>query len=430
MVRASQAVIEFSTDGTILDANDLFLDCMGYRLDEIKGQKHAMFAPPGVAESADYAAFWDDLRAGRSCDSEYHRIGKGGRSVWLQATYAPVRCSAGKVNGVIKVATDVTERHLAVQQLISGLESLAAGNLSARINLPAGSAFGGVATRFNGTLEVLQHLISSCARIGQDLDVLSGDLDVRVRQMSDGIRTNTDSIERTSAAAADVLTLSQQTTQVSEANSAQTRVAVTRTQEGRAAMDDVISAMNDVETVGRQLAAMNDTIKGVSFQTNLLALNAGVEAARAGDAGRGFAVVASEIRDLAKRSDTTANAINDLMSKNSAGVTRVSQNVSRCAKFLGDIHDNIHGVSDDVLKTSERSAQQVTRLQDVSAALEKIGATLGQQKTSLMENERMAETVQENARHIQRLIGQFSAGQGAGMDEGSMSARVSQRLAS
>lgn len=430
MVRATQAVIEFDLNGTILDANSLFLDCMGYRLDEIKGQKHAMFAPPGLAGSAAYTKFWDDLRAGMKCDGEYQRIGKGGRVVWIQATYAPVQDADGRISGVIKVATDITARYQAVEQLVSGLEKLATGDLSAQLKAPADSQFSGVIQKFNGTMDVLRNLISTCSRIGQELDGVSADLTVRIKHMSDGIRTSTDSIEATRTSASSVLDISEETSKVSETNATQTTAAVKRTQEGRDAMDQVVAAMEEVQTVSKQLSDMNANIKGVSFQTNLLALNAGVEAARAGDAGRGFAVVASEIRELAKRSDNTSSMINDLMSKNSESVARVSENVSRCARVLSDVHENIHGVADDVLKTSERSMEQVGRLKDLSSGLDTIGNALGQQNVSLQDNERMAETVSQNARHIQQVIGQFSADYRAAGSAPSRGAPPKRRLAS
>ncbi|SFU99088.1 methyl-accepting chemotaxis sensory transducer with Pas/Pac sensor [Methylobacterium sp. 174MFSha1.1] len=104
----SQAVIEFDMDGTILDANGHFLKAMGYGLDEIVGRHHRLFVSPDYAASRSYAEFWDSLRAGRYASAVYQRVGKGGREVWIQATYTPVLDLDGRPCKVIKFATDVT----------------------------------------------------------------------------------------------------------------------------------------------------------------------------------------------------------------------------------------------------------------------------------------------------------------------------------
>lgn len=86
----SQAIIEFDTTGTILHANENFLNAMGYQLSEIVGQHHRMFVEPEEAASADYAAFWAELAEGRFDRRQYKRIAKGGREIWIEASYNPV----------------------------------------------------------------------------------------------------------------------------------------------------------------------------------------------------------------------------------------------------------------------------------------------------------------------------------------------------
>lgn len=108
----SQAIIEFAIDGTILHANANFLKTTGYTLDEIKGRHHRMFVAEGERESAGYRGFWEKLNRGEFQAAEYRRIGKGGREIWLQATYNPILGSAGKPLKVVKFCTDVTENKL------------------------------------------------------------------------------------------------------------------------------------------------------------------------------------------------------------------------------------------------------------------------------------------------------------------------------
>ena len=106
----SQAVIQFDLNGTILDANDNFLNAMGYRLDEIKGKHHGMFVEPAHRDSAEYRQFWENLRAGEYQAAQYRRIGKGGKEVWIQASYNPILNASGKPYKVVKFAADLTLR--------------------------------------------------------------------------------------------------------------------------------------------------------------------------------------------------------------------------------------------------------------------------------------------------------------------------------
>ncbi len=105
-----QAVIEFELDGTIITANDNFLCVMGYELEEVRGRHHSMFAEPGYAKTGEYADFWRRLNAGKAELGEFKRIGKGGKEVWIQASYNPILDDQGRPFRVVKFATDVTEQ--------------------------------------------------------------------------------------------------------------------------------------------------------------------------------------------------------------------------------------------------------------------------------------------------------------------------------
>jgi len=106
----SQAVIEFDKDGIILNANANFLSAMGYSLEEIKGKHHKMFVDPDFAAASEYEAFWATLRSGEFLSEEFQRFGKGGKEIWIQASYNPIMGSDGTVSKVVKFATDITTR--------------------------------------------------------------------------------------------------------------------------------------------------------------------------------------------------------------------------------------------------------------------------------------------------------------------------------
>ncbi|MBS3022433.1 PAS domain S-box protein, partial [Acidiphilium multivorum] len=133
-IERSQAVIKFALDGTILEANDNFLRVMGYARDEIVGRKHSMFATPAYAASREYQAFWERLRQGEFIAGDFERVGKGGRHVWLQATYNPVYDAEGKVTKVVKFAVDLTERMAEVGLVGDALERVSEGDLTASVD--------------------------------------------------------------------------------------------------------------------------------------------------------------------------------------------------------------------------------------------------------------------------------------------------------
>lgn len=121
----TQAVIEFNLDGTILNANDNFLKTLGYSLEEIRGKHHRMFCDPTYVNSQEYRSFWEKLARGEFDAGQYLRIGRGGKQIWIQASYNPILDAAGRPFKVVKYATDITK---------AKLESIAAEAGMARVN--------------------------------------------------------------------------------------------------------------------------------------------------------------------------------------------------------------------------------------------------------------------------------------------------------
>lgn len=106
----SQAVIEFDLEGIVLAANNNFFDVTGYTFEEIRGKHHSFFAEPALRESRDYAEFWRRLRAGEYQAGRYRRLGKGGREIWIEASYNPLLGRDGKPFKIVKFATDITRQ--------------------------------------------------------------------------------------------------------------------------------------------------------------------------------------------------------------------------------------------------------------------------------------------------------------------------------
>jgi methyl-accepting chemotaxis protein len=125
-VGRQMAMIEFAPDGTVLTANENFLRTLGYTLGEIEGQHHRLFVPAEAARSAEYREFWAKLNRGEPDSGDYLRVGKGGREVWINATYFPIRDDAGAIAKVVKFATDVTAARRAARQAEESQKTLAA----------------------------------------------------------------------------------------------------------------------------------------------------------------------------------------------------------------------------------------------------------------------------------------------------------------
>lgn len=115
----AQAVIEFRLDATVSHANQVFLELMGYKLDEVINQPHRIFVPSDEVNSARYRIFWDALRRGESQSGRFHRVGNHGKEVWIQASYNPIRDLEDNVVGIVKFATDIT-RHVSLKHRIFG----------------------------------------------------------------------------------------------------------------------------------------------------------------------------------------------------------------------------------------------------------------------------------------------------------------------
>ncbi|WP_422025660.1 methyl-accepting chemotaxis protein [Pyruvatibacter mobilis] len=120
----AQAIIEFEMDGTIITANANFLAVMGYELDEIRGRHHSMFADPDYAASQDYRDFWATLNEGTFQAAQYKRFAKGGREVWIEASYNPLIGRDGKPFRVVKFATDITSQIKANAERNGKLEAI------------------------------------------------------------------------------------------------------------------------------------------------------------------------------------------------------------------------------------------------------------------------------------------------------------------
>ncbi len=343
-ISRAQAVIEFTTSGEIITANQNFLNAIGYRLDEIKGKHHRLFVEPDYARSADYHEFWRRLNDGEYVAAEFKRTGKGGKAIWLQASYNPIFDPDHKVVKIVKFATDVTERVRAAREIATGLMALAGSNIEYRIETRFISEFEPLRLDFNSSLEKLQETMKSIA--ANTRGVRSGAAEIT--KASDDLSRRTEqqaaSLEETAAALEEITATVKKTAANTKEATQAVAIGEVRSRRRRAGRrQTAIKAMGEIEQSSKQITDIIGVIDEIAFQTNLLALNAGVEAARAGDAGKGFAVVASEVRALAQRSSEAAKEIKTLIKAS-------GEHVGAGVKFVGESGQALKRIVEQVVQ--------------------------------------------------------------------------------
>jgi len=406
----AQAVIEFDVDGRILSANSNFLSTLGYALDEIVGKHHQMFRRPEEAQSPEYAAFWRRLNAGEFVAAEFRRIGKGGREVWIQASYNPVFDLKGRVTKVVKFATDVTPRVQAVNEIGEGLSQLASNNLTHTIETVFDAAFEPLRRDYNTTAGALRRAMAGIAGVTQAVSSGADEISRASDDLSRRTEQQAASLEETAAALDQITAAVRRSAEGARAaNGAASAARQDATSSGEV-MREGIQAMAEIETSSRQITQIIGVIDEIAFQTNLLALNAGVEAARAGEAGRGFAVVASEVRALAQRSAEAAREIKALINASSRQVERGVQLVGQTGEALGAIVNKVAEIDRLIAEIALSAQEQATGLSEVNTAVNQMDQVTQQNAAMVEEATAAAGQLRREAADLQGLVGQFDAG--------------------
>jgi methyl-accepting chemotaxis protein len=418
-ISKAQAVIEFELDGTIRTANANFLNVLGYTLDEVKGKHHSLFVTPTYRESAEYRAFWAKLCRGEYDAAQYLRIGKGGREVWIQASYNPIFDPNGKPFKVVKYATDVTQQVVMSQQLQAAVEetqhvvkSAIDGDLVARIPTQGKTGeIGSLCQGINTLLEATMTLITSVKTAAQQVHAGAEEISRGNTDLSQRTEEQASSLEET-ASSMEQMTSSVKQTADNAGQANQLAVAARQQAEkGGAIVGSAVTAMSQINTSSKKIADIISVIDEIAFQTNLLALNAAVEAARAGEQGRGFAVVASEVRSLAGRSATAAKEIKGLIQDSVAKVEEGSKLVDESGKALGDIVASVKRVTDIVSEIAAASAEQSSGIDQVGKAIMQMDEVTQQNAALVEEAAAASQSIVEQAQAMNQLVARYRVGE-------------------
>ncbi|MBX9468275.1 MAG: PAS domain-containing methyl-accepting chemotaxis protein [Rhizobium sp.] len=425
-ISRTQAVIEFTPKGEILTANENFLSTLGYHLPEIQGKHHAMFCEQSYTNSDDYRKFWAKLAGGEAITDEFMRIGKGGKRVFIQASYNPIFDMNGRVFKVVKFATDVTTRVQNVDELAGALNAMSEGDMTLTIEKPFLPTLEKLRVDFNGTSSklrtTLQNITGNAGAIAaasQQIQSASNDLSKRTEQQAA-------SVEETAAALEEITTtVSDSSHRAQEAGSLVRKTKVNAENSGKV-VGQAVDAMSRIEKSSSEISNIIGVIDEIAFQTNLLALNAGVEAARAGEAGKGFAVVAQEVRELAQRSAKAAKEIKELINASNSHVKEGVTLVGDTGKALQEIVSQVVQVDGNVGAIVEASKEQATGLKEINTAVNTMDQGTQQNAAMVEETTAAAHSLAREAEQLFELLSQFKIGTGSTQSRGAPAAANTQ----
>ncbi len=332
-INRSQAVIHFKMDGTIIEANQNFLNIVGYEASEVEGKHHSMFCEEAFVKSEAYKNFWDALNKGQFQAAQYKRIGKNGKVAWIEASYNPIFDMNGKPFKVTKFATDLTPRKNENRELADNFET----NVKTLVETVADSAV--------------------------NVRETAGSMSTSAEETSD----QSNVVEQTTHE------LSKAIEEISIQVSNSLQIVETTTEKVRISQELVGNLVTAATKVGEVTSLISD----IANQTNLLALNATIEAASAGEAGRGFAVVADEVKTLARETAKATKEIDAQIREMQDSSLKTEEAIKEIPVMMEQVGDISRAISSAVEEQSAATNEVSYNITMVKEAAGKTGESSG-----------------------------------------------------
>ena len=345
-ISKAQAVIEFSMDGSVITANDNFLRALGYTLDEIKGKHHSMFVDEAYRHSSEYSEFWTKLRRGEYQAAQYKRIGKGGREVWIEASYNPILDLNGHPFKVVKYATDITSQKNAVNAMMADAMMLSQAAVEGKLATRAD------VTRHQGDYRKVVE------GVNQTLDAVIGPLNVAAKYVDDISAGLVEASEILQAMAANDYTR--------RLSGSSTRVKITDTYNGDfntiknnlnaciEALEGVGAATNKTaDTVEASLKSIRQNAQALSSSSQQLSATSQQMSSNAEETSAQASTVATATQQVTTNLNSVATGAEEMTST----VQSISSNASEAAKVAGEAVKTANSANTTIAKLGESSAE-------------------------------------------------------------------------
>lgn len=399
-INRNVAEIRFRPDGSVIYASNIFLEMLGYKLEEIAGQHHRIFCEKNYASTADYSRFWQKLADGHPQSGLFRRLRKDGNLILIEATYIPVQNQDGKVIEIIKIGSDVTQRenellslravHAAISRSMAEIEFTPNGDiLHANENflramgyrlsdikgrhhrmfcfdnfyqentnfwqsLKGGTFFSGQFERKTASGETI-YLEATYNPVVDEAGQV-----VKVLKFATDVSSQKHKADEIRQAAELSFTTAEETSQISVRGMESLASSIELSQSTLNLINGAVILITQLNAQAKDIEKIVTTIQGVAEQTNLLALNAAIEAARAGEMGRGFAVVADEVRQLAARTSSATVEIQNVVTANGKLTQQLNIDMNSIARSAEENNDQIATVT-TIMREISDGADHVAR---------------------------------------------------------------------
>lgn len=399
-INRNVAEIRFRPDGSVIYASNIFLEMLGYKLEEIAGQHHRIFCEKNYANTADYSRFWQKLADGHLQSGLFRRLRKDGNLVLIEATYIPVQNQDGKVIEIIKIGSDVTQRenellslravHAAISRSMAEIEFTPNGDiLHANENFlrAMGYRLSDIKGRHH-RMFCFDNFYQENPNFWQSLKggtFLSGQFErktasgetiyleatynpvideagqvVKVLKFATDVSSQKHKADEIRQAAELSFTTAEETSQISVRGMESLASSIELSQGTFNLINGAVISITQLNAQAKDIEKIVTTIQGVAEQTNLLALNAAIEAARAGEMGRGFAVVADEVRQLAARTSSATVKIQNVVTANGKLTQQLNIDMNSIARSAEENNDQIATVT-TIMREISDGADHVAR---------------------------------------------------------------------